>query len=139
MTPPLWALFAFSLWTLLILFSTVGIYRWSRILTGRATVREWTADASGDGWYKRAMRAHMNCVENLPVFGAIIVVAALAGIGSPLFSAMAIVVVIGRVAHSLAHITLPQTEFVASVRFAFYFIQIIAMLIMAGMIVLSVV
>lgn len=44
MSVPVWVLPGFAGWTLLILFSTIGVYRWRRILTGRATVREWRAD-----------------------------------------------------------------------------------------------
>src|ERR1700732_5544631 len=55
-------------WTLLILFATVGIYRWSRILTGRTAIATWRADEQqGSEWYRRAMRAHINCLENLPI------------------------------------------------------------------------
>ena len=47
--------------------------RWSRILTGRSGVGGFPADqVEGEEWYKRAMRAHANCIENLPVFGAIV-------------------------------------------------------------------
>ena len=35
MTVPLWMLLGFAAWTVLLLLSTVGVYRWSRILTGR--------------------------------------------------------------------------------------------------------
>jgi hypothetical protein len=73
MTVPQWALLGFAVWTLLVLFGTVGVYRWSRILTGRVRISEWQADVpQGSEWYLRAMRAHMNCVENLPVFAAIV-------------------------------------------------------------------
>ena len=73
MTIPQWALLAFAVWTVLVLFGTIGVYRWSRILTGRVSISEWQADLpQGSDWYRRAMRAHMNCVENLAVFGAIV-------------------------------------------------------------------
>jgi hypothetical protein len=36
MTIPLWVLLGFAAWTLLTLFTTVGVYRWTRILTGRS-------------------------------------------------------------------------------------------------------
>ncbi len=36
MTIPLWCALAFAAWTLLTLGLTVGHYRWSRTLTGRA-------------------------------------------------------------------------------------------------------
>ena len=41
---PVWVLLGFAAWTLLILFSTVGVYRWSRILTGRTGIAQWRAD-----------------------------------------------------------------------------------------------
>jgi hypothetical protein len=65
---PVWILVGFAAWTVLLLLATVGVYRWSRILTGRVAIREFRADQiEGADWYKRAMRAHANCVENLPV------------------------------------------------------------------------
>ena len=73
MTVPVWMLVGFAAWTVLLLLTTVGAYRWSRILTGRVAIRNFRADQiEGADWYKRAMRAHANCVENLPVFGAIV-------------------------------------------------------------------
>ena len=73
MTVPVWMLVGFAVWTVLLLLATVGVYRWSRILTGRLPIRSFRADqVEGADWYIRAMRAHANCVENLPVFGAIV-------------------------------------------------------------------
>src|SRR5262245_30191765 len=40
MTIPVWVLLLFAAWTILLLFITIGHFRWSRILTGRATIRE---------------------------------------------------------------------------------------------------
>jgi hypothetical protein len=75
MTIPVWVLLGFAAWTLLTLFTTIGVYRWTRILTGRAAIAEWRADeVQGSEWYRRALRAHMNCVENLPVYTATVVV-----------------------------------------------------------------
>ena len=55
---PVWVLLGFATWTLLILFATVGVYRWSRILTGRTAIATWRADEQqGSEWYRRAMRA----------------------------------------------------------------------------------
>ena len=90
MTVPVWALLGFATWTVLLLLGTVGTYRWSRILTGRVPIREFRADrVEGDDFYKRAMRAQANCVENLPVFGA---------------NALSLLVLAARVAQSLAHV-----------------------------------
>lgn len=38
MTIPIWVLLGFAGWTLLTLFGTVGVYRWSHILTGRVPI-----------------------------------------------------------------------------------------------------
>ena len=73
MTIPVLMLVGFAAWTVLLLLATVGVYRWSRILTGRVPIGGFRADrVEGADWYLRAMRAHANCVENLPVFGAIV-------------------------------------------------------------------
>jgi len=60
-----------------------------RILTGRVPIREFRADrVEGDDWYRRAMRAHANCVENLPVFGVIVLALYASGIVSAVASAV---------------------------------------------------
>ncbi len=74
MTVPVWVLLGFAAWTIIHLLTTVGIYRWSRILTGRTEMKEFRADKiEGEDWYRRAMRAHANCIENLPVYGGVVV------------------------------------------------------------------
>lgn len=127
MTLPVWMLVGFAAWTVLLLVATVGVYRWSRILTGRLAIREFRADQiEGAEWYKRAMRAHANCVENLPVFGAIVFGLYVGNVGSALIDALAVAVVIARVMQSLVHVCLIQTNTVTAVRFAFFFVQIVS-------------
>jgi MAPEG family len=64
---PLWALLGLAGWTLAALTGRIGVYRRSQVLTGRARMAKWRADATqGSEWYQRATRAHMNGVENLP-------------------------------------------------------------------------
>lgn len=137
MTLPIWVLLGFAGWTLLLLFSTVGVYRWSRILTGRATVREWnSSEPQGSGWYQRAMKAHMNCVENLPVYGAVAVAILATGARGPALDVLAICVLAARIVQSLIHIIPEQTETVAIFRFVFYFTQIVCMFAMGILVVL---
>jgi uncharacterized membrane protein YecN with MAPEG domain len=82
MTVPMWMLLGFATWTFLLMSGTVGVYRWTRILSGRASVSSFPGDkVEGEDWYRRSMRAHANCVENLPVFGAIVLVLYVAGVG----------------------------------------------------------
>ena len=40
MNIPVIVLLGFAAWTLLTLFSSIGVYRWSRILTGRTSIAE---------------------------------------------------------------------------------------------------
>ena len=129
MTTPIWTLVGFGLWTLLLLFSTVGVYRWSRILTGRVPISEFRADhIEGDDWYRRAMRAHANCVENLPVFGAIVFALYASGVGGATVDAVCIGILAARVVQSLVHVGLAQTDAVVSVRFAFFLLQAVGFL-----------
>ena len=138
MTIPLLALLGFALWTLLILLATIGPYRWIRILTGRTPASHWTADPNaGSGYYPRAMRAHMNCIENLPVFGAIVYAIDRVGLQSPLLNTLALVVLGARIIQSSVHIALVQTDNVIFVRFGFYLAQIVAMIAMAAILLAS--
>ena len=129
-------LLGFAAWTVLLLTATVGVYRWSRILTGRAEVRHFRADqVEGEDWYKRAMRAHANCVENLPVFGAIVFALHVGNVASNLVNILAITILIARVMQSLVHVCFTQTNTMASIRFGFFFVQMVGFLWLIGMIV----
>jgi hypothetical protein len=133
MTLPVWMLVGFAAWTVLLLLATVGVYRWSQILTGRVAIREFRADQiEGAEWYKRAMRAHANCVENLPVFGAIVFGLYVGNVGSALVNALAVAVLLARVLQSLVHVCFVQTNTVTAVRFGFFFVQIVSFLWLTG-------
>lgn len=138
MTVPVWMLLGFAFWTVLLLMATVGVYRWSRILTGRAPVRSFRADQiEGADWYLRAMRAHANCIENLPVFGAIVFGLYVGNVASTLVDALAATVLIARIFQSLVHVCFVQTNVMASVRFAFFFVQIACFLWLVGIILVT--
>jgi uncharacterized MAPEG superfamily protein len=129
MTVPLWALLGFAVWTVVLLITTVGVYRWSRILTGRVQIREFPGDqVEGEDWYKRAMRAHANCVENLPVFGALVLTLYASGIRDSLVDGIAVGVLVARMIQSLIHVCFVQTNVVVTLRFTFFFFQLIGYL-----------
>jgi len=110
MTVPVWTLLGFAAWTVLLLLATVGVYRWSRILTGRVPIRDFRADrVEREEWYRRSMRAHANCIENLPVFGAIVLALYVAGVGGAAVDFLCIAILVARVAQSLVHVCLEQT------------------------------
>src|ERR687885_277091 len=129
MTLPVWMLLGFATSTVLLLLLTVGIYRWSRILTGRVPISEFRADqVEGKDWYKRSMRAHANCVENLPVFGAIVFALYAGHIASATVNVLAVAILAARIMQSLVHVCLVQTNTVVSLRFGFFFVQIVSFL-----------
>ncbi len=120
------------------LIGSVGVYRWSRILTGRASVAEWRADVpQGCEWYQRSMRAHMNCVENLPIFAALVVALMATGLQSPTIDALAITTLVARVGQTVVHITAPPSNPSAALRFALFLVQVVCMIVIGTAIVLS--
>lgn len=138
MTVPLWVLLLFALWTISLLSMTIGVYRWSRILTGRATIREWRADEEqGSDRYRRAMRAHANCVENLPIYAAVVVALLATNTESMWLDWLAVVLLGARIAQSIIHIGPPQTELVAGFRFAFFAVQVLCMTVMGSWVAVS--
>jgi hypothetical protein len=133
MTMPLWILLGFALWTLVVLLVGIGIRRWSLILTGRAQLTDFPADtAHGSVAYRRAVRAHLNCVENLPVYGAIAVTAFAAQVTTPTMDTLAVVFMAARMSQTLVHVSVIETNVTVLVRFIFFLIQIIAMFWMAA-------
>jgi len=129
MTVPVLMLLGFAVWTILLLLATVGVYRWSRILSGRVPIGNFRADQiEGADWYKRAMRAHANCVENLPVFGAIVFALYVGDVTGGLVDALAVAVLVARILQSLVHVCFVQTNAVAALRFGFFFVQIVSFL-----------
>jgi uncharacterized MAPEG superfamily protein len=135
MTPPVCMLLGFAMWTLLLLLLTVGLYRWSRIFSGRVAIRNFPADAAGgEEWYRRATRAHANCIENLPVFGAVVFGLHAANVTGTLVDALSVTVLIARICQSMVHVCFVHTNTVASWRFGFYFVQFICFVWLAGII-----
>jgi uncharacterized MAPEG superfamily protein len=125
-------LLGFALWTLTVLALTVGVHRWSRILTGRSAINEFPAEApAGPGWYKRATRAHLNCIENLPVFATIVIVADAAGVRGTVLDALGIAILGARLVQTTTHVAFLETARTVSIRFSFYSVQLVAMIVMS--------
>ncbi|MGH6965056.1 MAG: MAPEG family protein [Phenylobacterium sp.] len=138
MTLSLWMLLAFAGWTLLVLLVGVGVYRWSLILSGRAELRSFPGDTPhGSPAYRRAVRAHANCIENLPVFAAIILCAEVANLAPPHMGSLAVATVAARVVQTSIHMALPETNATIGVRFSFFTVQVLAMAAMAVLVVLA--
>ncbi len=129
MTTALWTLVAFAAWTLFVLMFGVGIRRWYLIFSCEAALTSFPGDmAHGSAAYRRATRAHANCVENLPVYAAIVLAAQTARLVPVHMDVLALAVILCRIAQSGIHMLLPETNSTIALRFTFFFAQIIAMI-----------
>jgi uncharacterized MAPEG superfamily protein len=134
MTIPQWTLLGFTAWTLALLMATVGVYRWGNILFAKAAIASFRSDAlEGAGWYQRGTRAHANCIENLPVFGAIVYIITAIGLEGPMVDALCIVTLAARIVQSCVHISHEQTNSFVAVRFSFYTVQLVSFLVLIVM------
>jgi uncharacterized MAPEG superfamily protein len=125
-------LLGFALWTLAILTFTIGVHRWSRIFTGQSAINEFPADApAGPGWYRRATRAHLNCLENLPVLTAIVFAASVTGVKATALDVLGVVVLSARIPQTVTHVAFTETARTVAIRFTFFSVQLVAMIAMA--------
>jgi uncharacterized MAPEG superfamily protein len=139
MSIPLWVLLGFAAWTLLVVLGGIGWERWTKVLTGKAGPADFPADEPhGSPRYRRSLRAHANCVENLPIYGAVAVVAELTATASPALDTLALIFLGGRVLQTTVHIGFEQTNRVVAFRFAFFSVQLAAMIAMGALIALAV-
>jgi uncharacterized MAPEG superfamily protein len=122
----MWMLLGFAAWTLLLLIAIVGGYRWFNILVRKAPIASFRSDRlEGEDWYRRGTRAHANCVENLPVFGAIVFVISAIGIDGPAVNFLSILVLVARICQSVVHVSHVQTDAFVAMRFSFFTVQLI--------------
>jgi len=126
-----WALLGFVVWTILLLVSTIGYTRVSAVLRREARPNSFNAAVPhGSERYQRCMRAHLNCVENLPVFAALVLLAGAVGVSSQPFQLAALAVLPARAGQSIAHISSGSNRAVL-IRFYCYSVQLLAFAIMA--------
>jgi uncharacterized MAPEG superfamily protein len=122
-TLSLWSLLGFAVWTLLVVLLGIGPPRFRAIIVDKARPNSFTPGVPhGSDRYQRTMRAHVNCVENLPVFAALVLIGAVLEIESTLFQTVALIVLPARVLQSAAHIASARNRAVL-VRFAFFSLQ----------------
>jgi uncharacterized MAPEG superfamily protein len=122
MTTPLWCLAGFIVWTLVLLLGVAGA-RVSKVLSGQATAADFPAGVPhGSDRYWRLNRAHLNCLENLPLFATVVLVATVAGIKSPVLDTLARLYLGARVGQSVTHVASGSPTAV-NVRFTFFLVQ----------------
>ena len=85
MTGALVALLGYATWALLLALAVVS-WRSADVLRGKAASNEFQPGIPhGPDLYWRLNRAHLNTLENLPIFGAVVLVGSLAGVEGALF------------------------------------------------------
>lgn len=126
MTHALLALLLFALWTLLLLLGGVVAPRVVLTLSGKVPSNGFgRPDYQPAPLEERLHRAHLNCTENLPVFGAIVLVGHLVGLGDGGFGTLAMVYLGGRLGQSTTHI-ISTSVMAVNVRFTFLMVQIVS-------------
>ena len=102
----------------------LGVARVSKVVAGTAKPTDFTAGVPhGSDAYWRLNRAHLNCLENLPLFASVVLVATVASMRSPTLDTLARVYLGARVGQSLAHLSSGGTGAV-NVRFGFFLVQV---------------
>jgi uncharacterized MAPEG superfamily protein len=120
------AVLAFALLTIAVLVLGIGVRRWSLILGRRAELSSFPADEPhGSPAYRRAMRAHANCVENLPVFAAIVFAGLCSGLRSSAMDDLSVVVVAARILQTSVYLASGGNAAIAW-RFGFFAVQLVA-------------
>ena len=101
MTIPLWCLAAFVLWTIALVVA-LSIARFRHLAAGGAVRDFGMPDERRAIW--RLYRAHLNCVENLPLFAAIVLLATVRGVAGPRLDTCAVVYLGARLLQSTVHV-----------------------------------
>ena len=120
-TPSSIALVGFIAWALLLLV-LMEVIRSQLVLRRKFPPNGFTPDnASLSPFMQRLARAHANCVEGLPIFGGLLLVAVATG-RSSITDPLAYVFLACRVFQSLVHLTSLSATAV-TVRFTAFFVQ----------------
>jgi uncharacterized MAPEG superfamily protein len=116
------ALLLFAAWTLVLMFIYVN-YRVVLTLTLKKAANSWgrAAADSDPPFVQRAHHAHLNAVENLPVFAAIVLAASALG-KAPVVDAVAAWVLYLRLAQSVTHL-IGTTALLVFIRANFFLLQ----------------
>ncbi len=104
MSTSLLALLGFISWTLLLLV-VMEVIRTKLVLTGAVPANGFNPENSNlSPFMQRIARAHANCLEGLPIFGGLLLVAVLGG-KSHITDSLAYVLLTARIVQSAIHLT----------------------------------
>jgi len=129
------ALTGFAAWTLLLVLG-IGVLRLTLVLSGNRAPNQFDpGGADVSDFSRRLCRAHANCYENLPIFGALVAVGLITG-KQQLIEPLAIFVLYLRVAQSVVHVA-SGSNLAVNLRFLLYLGQWVLMAVMAARLLLA--
>jgi uncharacterized MAPEG superfamily protein len=131
MTVPLWCLIGFVLWVLVLVLA-LTIARFRHLARGGTHLEFGIPDERRLIW--RLFRAHLNALENLPLFASVILVATVRGVASLVFDLLAVSYLVARVGQSVVHVS-PGAGLRGHRRFILLVVQLVCLL---GLILLAV-
>lgn len=121
MSVTLLALLGFLSWTLALLVLMEAI-RTKLVLTGRVPANGFSPDNGGlSPFMQRLARAYANCLEGLPLFGGLMVLAVLAG-KAQVTDPLAYVLLAARIVQSVIHLA-STSPMAVSARFSAFVVQ----------------
>jgi uncharacterized MAPEG superfamily protein len=119
--PSVIALTAFIAWTLLLL-TLMEVIRSQLVLCGKVPANGFTPDnANLSPFMQRLARAHANCLENLPIFGGLLLIAIVTGRTS-ITDPLAYLFLGARVFQSLVHLV-SVSSLAVTIRFTAFALQ----------------
>jgi uncharacterized MAPEG superfamily protein len=123
MSSSLIVLAAFIAWALLLLV-VMEVIRSALVVRGKVAANGFTPDNAGlSPFMQRLARAHANCVEGLPIFGGLLLIAVVADLAH-LTDPMAHVFLIARIVQSVIHL-ISISPVAVTLRFSAFAVQLI--------------
>lgn len=117
------ALIFYALWAIALVLM-VGADRILQVIRGEAKANSFPSGAPhGINSYWRINRAHLNTIENLPIFAAIVLSGWVVGMETATFNRLAVIVVVARVIQSAIHIA-SGSVLAVNLRFTAFAVQI---------------
>ncbi|WP_259753815.1 MAPEG family protein [Pseudomonas sp. GCEP-101] len=127
LSPSAFALLGLVAWTVLLVLLVVN-QRGLLVMSGRMKVNAFAADGSTTpgAFGQRVVRAHANCVENVPLFCAVLLYAMVTQ-QTLITDPLAPTLLVARIVQSLVHL-LSTSALAVWVRFAAFFVQLIILI-----------
>ncbi|MFR0690041.1 MAPEG family protein [Pseudomonas sp. NY15435] len=127
LSPSAFALLGLVAWTVLLVLLLVN-QRGLLVMSGRMKVNVFAADGSNTpgAFGQRLVRAHANCVENVPLFCAVLLYAMVTQ-QTVITDPLAPTLLVARIVQSVVHL-LSTSALAVWVRFAAFFVQLIILI-----------